>query len=127
MSTDFSTQGLDQIMNRLQTMGKQGVKIENNAIIESAKPILEDAQNTVAFKDKTGKLRESLKISKVKTSKGTKTVWVGDVDRNANYSWYVEYGSSGHPPRPFLKPAFDKNKDKILENIKKEIIKGLNA
>jgi len=127
MGTTFDLQGFEELSKKLESMGKKGTKIEDNALISAAIPILEDAKNTAAFDDVTGKLRKSLKISKVKKSKSGKTVWVGDVDKEANYSWYVEYGSSKVRPRAFLKPAFDKNKDKVLENIKKEIIKGINS
>ncbi|MDP4144160.1 MAG: hypothetical protein Q8936_06690 [Bacillota bacterium] len=125
MSTTFNVEGLPEIFKRLEGMGRKGVSIENNSLINATNPILEDAKNTTAFKDVTGKLRKSLKTSNVKKNKGIKFVWVGDVDKQANYSWYVEYGDSKTPPKPFLRPAYEKNKGKVLENIRNEIKKAL--
>ncbi|MDT8718985.1 HK97 gp10 family phage protein [Clostridium sp. 19966] len=126
MSADFEVEGLESLLNKLANMGKNGVNIQDNALVEAAQPILTDAKNTKAFEDRTGKLRESLKISKVKKNKDGKFVWVGDIDKKANYSWYVEYGDSKRLPRPFLKPAYEKNKGQILEKIKQAIQNGLN-
>ena len=127
MDTSFDVKGFDELAKKLESMGKKGIKIEDKALIKSAEPILNDAKNTIAFEDRSGDLRESLKISKVKKSKNGKTVWIGDVDNKTGYSWIIEYGSSKNRPRPFLKTAYDKNKDQVIENIKKEIVKGIKS
>lgn len=127
MSSTFEVEGLDSLLKKLENMGKEGTKIEDKAYIDAAKPILQDARSTNAFEDRTGKLRKSLKISKVKNGKDGKFVWIGDVDKEANYSWYIEFGDSKRRPRPFLKPAFDKNKDSIIENMKKTIQENLKS
>jgi HK97 gp10 family phage protein len=127
MDTSFDVQGFSELAKKLESMGKQGVKIEDKALIKSAEPILNDAKNTVAFDDRSGDLRKSLKISKVKKSKNGKTVWIGDVDKEVTYSWFIEYGNSKSRPRPFLKPSYDKNKEQVLNNIKKEIVEGIKS
>jgi len=115
MSADMELQGFEDIMKKIEDMGRKGSKAENNAITKGAEPVLEDAKNTTAFKDRTGKLRKSLDISKVKNGKEGKYVWIGDIDKQANYSWYVEY------THPFLRPAFEKNKDEVFRIIKEEL------
>lgn len=121
MSTEFEVQGLDSILRKLQNLGKEGSLIEDKSLIESVQPILEDEQNTTLFEDRTGKLRKSFKISKVKKSKGTKTVWIGDIDKQANYGWYIEWGDSRRRPRPFMRQAYDKNKEQVYQNLKESI------
>ena len=125
MSTEFEVEGLDTLLRKLENMGKEDSTIQDNALIESVQPILQDMKNTTVFKDRTGKLRKNLKISKVKKSKSGKVVWIGDTDKQANYSWYVEYGDSKRAPRPFMKSAYHKNKDIVLEKLKESIIKSL--
>jgi HK97 gp10 family phage protein len=119
MASTFEIEGLSEIMSKIEKMGKEGVKLENDSLKKSAEPILDDAKATTAFIDRTGKLRKSLKISNVKMSKEGKFVYVGDTDKIANYSWYVEY------KHPFLRPAFEKNKKEVLARLKQEIAKGL--
>jgi HK97 gp10 family phage protein len=34
------------------------------------------------------------------------------------YGWFVEHGTYGKPGRPFLRPAFDENKYRAVEDIK---------
>lgn len=119
MSADMELQGFEEIAKKLEQMGKVGSKIENEALIKSAEPMLEDVKNTTAYKDRTGKLRKSMKMSRVKTAKDGKYIWIGDVDREAPYSWYVEF------THPFLRTAYETNKDEILNIIKDEMEKGL--
>ena len=125
MATTFDVQGFEELTKKLESMGKKGAKIEDEALQKAAEPILQDAKSTTAFKDVSGKLRKSLKISKVKKNKGIKFVWVGDVDKQANYSWYVEYGDARSAERPFLRPAYDRNKKQVFEIIKNEIANEL--
>lgn len=125
MSTEFEVEGLDSILRTLENMGKDGSIIEDKSLIEAVQPILEDEQNTNMFKDRTGKLRKALKVSKVKKSKGLKVVWIGDVDKKANYSWYIEWGDSKRAPRPFMRQAYDNNKNTIYQNLKKSIEENL--
>ena len=44
-----------------------------------------------------------------------KGVNVTNVESNANYSAFLEYGTSKMQPRPFMLPAFEKSKKPILD------------
>ncbi|WP_160684688.1 HK97-gp10 family putative phage morphogenesis protein [Clostridium sp. C2-6-12] len=122
--SDFEVTGLDSLLRKLENMGKEGALIQDKSLIEAVQPILEDEKDATLFKDRSGKLRKSLKISKVKKSKNGKVVWVGDVDKIAQHGWYVEYGSTKSKPRksrPFMKQAYNKNKDEVYKNLKEAI------
>lgn len=125
MANNFEVQGFEQISRKLQQMGKVGAKIENEALIKAAEPMLEDMKRTTAFEDRSGNLRKSLKMSRVKIAKDGKYIWMGDVDRKAPYSWYVEFGSSKVPARPFMRTVWEAGKFKAFEIIKDEMEKGL--
>lgn len=125
MSTEFEAQGLDSLLRRLENMGKEGSIIADKSLIDAVQPILKDQQNTTLFKDRTGKLRKNLKVSKVKKNKGVKVVWIGDPDKKANYSWYVEWGNSKRKPRPFMRQSYDKNKDQVYQKLKESIQNNL--
>lgn len=127
MSCSLEMKGMDDLIKRFEEMGKKSTSVMNEALIEGSQPVLDEMKSTNAFKDRTGRLRESLKISKVRTSKGGKLIWVGDVDASCGYSWYVEYGHSKAAARPFIRPAWNKRKNeaqkRIIEAVKRGIMK----
>ena len=127
MSTEFEVEGIDTLLRRLENMGKEGSIIEGESLVEAVQPMLEDMKNTNAFNDRTRKLRKSLKISKPKRSRydNGRVVWIGDVDRKANYSWYLEYGDSKRQPRPFMMQAYSRNQASVYQKLKEAIEKNL--
>lgn len=128
MSVDVEIKGMDELLERLKEMGVKSSKIQNTALKKAAEPIFEDAVSTTAFKDRTGKGRAGIKIGRPKTKGDTKYILVG-IDRSDNseifYMKFIEYGTSKMPARPFIRPAFLRNKDKAYEIMKEEIRKGL--
>lgn len=118
--------GVDEILNRLQQIGANISRLENKALQDAAEPVLEDAKANAPIR--TGKLKEGLKISGVKNRDGTKYVLVG-IDRSDNsnifYGKFIEFGTSKMSPRPFLEPAYEKNKKEILKRIKSTLKEGL--
>lgn len=126
MPSNFEVQGLESLMSKLENMGKTGVKIENEALQKAAEPILEDAKNSAPVR--TGRLRDGLKISKVKNSKDGKYVLVGTdkKDKDAPFwATFIEFGTSKMPAQPFLRPAYERNKKQVIDILKEEIQKGL--
>lgn len=118
--------GVDEILSRLQQIGANISKLENNALKDAAELVLDDAKANAPIR--TGKLKEGLKISGVKNRDGTKYVLVGiDKADNSNifYGKFIEFGTSNMSPRPFLEPAYEKNKTEILERIKSTLKEGL--
>lgn len=128
MSIEVEVKGMDELLERLRDMGAKSSKIQNTALKKAAEPIFEDAVNTIVFKDRTGEGRKGIKIGRPKTKGDTKYILVG-IDRSDNseifYMKFIEYGTSKMPARPFIRPAFLRNKDKAYEIMKEEIQKGL--
>lgn len=110
--------GFDELLNRIKELGNKGNRIANKALREGAEPILKDMKLMVPVD--TGKGRESLKIGNVRTRKDNKVIPIGltkDVIGDAYWLRFHEYGTSKMQARPFLEPAYEKNK-----NISKNII-----
>ena len=118
--------GVDEILNRLQQIGANVSRLENQALRNAAEPVLEDAKANAPVR--TGKLKEGLKISSIKTKEGMKYILVG-VDKSDNskifYGKFVEFGTTKMSARPFLGPAYEKNKREIVETIKDKLKEGL--
>jgi len=48
-----------------------------------------------------------------------------NVESNANYSAYLEYGTSKMQPRPFMLPAFEKSKKPIINAVFKRVVRKI--
>ncbi|APM39872.1 HK97-gp10 family putative phage morphogenesis protein [Clostridium kluyveri] len=123
---DIELTGVDEILNKLQRIGANISRLENKALKNAAEPVLQDAKANVPVR--TGKLKKGLKITNVKKKEGVKYILVG-VDRGDNseifYGKFVEFGTSKMSARPFLQPAYEKNKDTIQKTIADTLKEGL--
>jgi HK97 gp10 family phage protein len=54
-------------------------------------------------------------VSKITVKQKSKDIV--NVESNANYSAYLEYGTSRMQPRPFMLPAFEKSKKPIINAV----------
>ena len=50
---------------------------------------------------------------------------VTSVESNANYSAFLEYGTSKMQPRPFMLPAFEKSKKPIINAVFKRVVRKI--
>ena len=62
-------------------------------------------------------------VSKIMVKQKTKNIT--NVVSNANYSAFLEYGTSKMQPRPFMLPAFEKSKKPITEATFKRVVKKI--
>ena len=92
MGIEVNFSGLE---NRLNQLGKKASKeLTDKALNQGAKIILKEQQKNVPVD--TGKLKESLEISKPKNSGVRKLVYIGipnSDDKKAKYGYYQEYGT----------------------------------
>lgn len=128
MTTGIQLEGLEGLQRKIAALGRKGSTIENKALTKAGEVILNEAKSTSAFHDRTGDLRRGLTISKVKKQAGTKYVLVG-IDKSDNsaifYGKFLEWGTSKMPAKPFLSPAYEKNKDQVINILKEELRRGL--
>lgn len=126
MGAELDFSGMGELIDELDRMVDNTNKVLNDALKAGAEPILKEMKSTTAFEDKSGGLRKSLKVGKVKTSKTRgKYVQIGDVDRKAPHSWYLEYGTSKMKARPFMAPALERRKEEAQEIIKDKLKEAL--
>ncbi|MCB2300653.1 HK97-gp10 family putative phage morphogenesis protein [Clostridium tagluense] len=123
--SEISLEGVDAIINRLNAINANINKLTNKSLKNAGVPVLEDAKVTSMFSDRTGKLRDGLKISGVKTKDGIKFILVGIDNSEIFYGKFIEFGTSKMPATPFLAPAYQKNKKRIIDIIKDTLKEGL--
>lgn len=99
-------------------------KIVRQALRKAAAPILATAKARVAVD--TGALRDGLTIRAVKAKKGVFGIQVATprraelgipADAKGFYPAVLEYGSVDHPPKPYLRPALEQNRDRALATV----------
>lgn len=74
----------------------------------------------------TGNLRNSIRYE-VEVDGSEITGIIGTTQKDPPYGSYLEYGTSKMAPRPWLKPAMEKNKEFIKKNLAQAVIKGLKG
>jgi len=127
MANHISLEGIDAIIEKLNAMNANVNKLTNQALKKAGEPVLSDAKATSLFGDQSGKLREAIKISGIKTKDGIKYVLIGvdKKDTKVFYGTMVEFGTTKMPSRPFLSVAYLKNKTTVMEIIKDTLRGGL--
>ena len=118
--------GMDGLLKRLDEMGKAASKIEASALKEAAKPIANDAKSLVNVSSiKHRHIREDIKIYGVKIKDGVRYIEIGP-GKDTNWrAKFLEWGTSKMTAKPFLQPAYEKNKKNITEIIIQKLREAL--
>lgn len=107
---------LKDVLFALKYLGRNSEDIVKNESKQAADNILRESKK--AAPRKTGKLANS----GFKNEKEAGFVW--QVGYRASYAPLVEYGDSNTPARPFLHPAFERERHQYVRRLKKRIKKG---
>lgn len=117
---DIDLVGIDELQKEIKELGNKGSRIENKALKEAGEHLAKRMKLEVPVR--TGKLKESIEVSGVKTSKGKKRVEVGPTEY---YSTFIEQGTSKMPANPFMARSYEGEKKQLQNIIISEIKKGL--
>ena len=119
-------EGVQELLDNLQQLGRKASRIENQALTKAAEPILADAVQNAP--EKTGRGKRGLTISRPRKQGEEKYVLVG-IDRGdiseIFYMKFHEFGTSKMKARPFLGPAYEKHKQNAVEIIRNELRREL--
>ena len=96
MALDFNLTELHTALSQLDNVVRN--RISNEALREGAKPLEKNMKETIReLNEDTGKLRQSIKIGKIKTTKKGKKILVGiseDKYEQCKYGFFQHYGTS---------------------------------
>lgn len=131
MNISFELEGLEEIIDKAEAMYGNVDDAMDAYLLAYGQVILQEEQNLVRVD--TGKTKEALKVSKIKTSRGVKAVWIGDVDKKRGaIPWYLEHGVTrkGQLVKfPFMRPAAYRKKSEGMQaglEAFEEVLKGGN-
>ena len=108
--------GLDQWFRKTDNKSKELEESVKSLIAETAYKIESDAKKLTPVD--TGNLRRSIKTD-IKEDGLT-----AEIGTNVEYAIYVEFGTSKQPARPYLTPAYVKQKKKFNDGLR-DIVKGI--
>lgn len=144
---DIVIEGLDKLVNKLNRLGYNTDKLIDTALRKGAVKIQADAKLEIERLDAvdTGRLEGSISVEKI--PKGY------EIGTNVHYAPYIEFGTgtAGDPtvphtqrtrwkymdefgnwhwayamkPRPFMKNAFNKNKQYVIKTLRQELFNAL--
>lgn len=114
--------GIEDLITEVEKLGKQGARIENKALREAGDVVKEAIQNETPVR--TGTLKNSITVSRVKTKDGMKQVEVGPDDEGW-YGKFVEFGTVKIRANPFMGRGYETSKEKAMDTIAENLRKGL--
>lgn len=116
---DVKFEGMEELMNQLQQMGDQSKQAENE-VLEAGAVVMQKATEEAAPVRAVngGTLKANIEISDVKN--GEINVFV-DNQGIAYYGYMQEIGTSKMPARPFMGPAFMRNRFNIEQAMAKKL------
>ncbi|MFL0197002.1 HK97-gp10 family putative phage morphogenesis protein [Clostridium sp. WILCCON 0269] len=126
MGVDIQFEGMNELIDKVQELGRKGSSIQNAALKAAAQPVVEDMRNIVAVSDINEKhIKDDIQVSNVKIENGRKYVRVGP-GKDTNWrAKFLEFGTSKMSAKPFMAPAYENNKEKSKQIIKEELKEGL--
>lgn len=128
MSAELEITGMSELIEQIERLGASIEEVSDAGLKKGANIILKDAKNTTAFRDKSGKLRQELKLTGLKKDKktGERYILVGQFKRDLFYGRMVEFGTSNMDAHPFLVPALERNTSEIIEVLKQSVREGID-
>ena len=121
----------DDLLKKLSRLGDKMDSISEEVLKTGGEVVLDKVKSNlkgVLSGDSTGELESSLGLSQVRIGKdGNSNIKVGfaeprsDGKSNAMIANIIEYGKSGQPARPFLKPAKTSSKKSCIEAMTKKL------
>jgi HK97 gp10 family phage protein len=119
---DMKLEGMENLLDEIERLGKTGSRIENKALREAGNVVKEAIQKEAPIR--SGKLKESINVSRVKNKDGAKRVEVGP-NEDVFYSRFVEFGTVKMKANPFMARGYETSKDSAMETIEKNLKEGL--
>lgn len=144
MNITFKVKNVAKVMNQLGRLSKDMEQPFREVVQGGAQLIRGDAIKDIQTGSKTGKVYEKYNPRRTHRASAPGESPASDtgnlvrnirvkqntpdevfVESNAPYSSYLEFGTSKMLPRPFLFPAYERNRDKITKAVFNRILRAI--
>lgn len=119
---EVELEGMESLLAEVERLGQAGSRIENKALREAGEIVKEAIKREAP--ERTGTLKRSIEVSRVKTKDGVKCVEVGP-GKDGWYGKFLEFGTVKMKAKPFMAPGYETSKDEAMQKIEEELWKGL--
>lgn len=120
--TNLKLEGVEGLLTELDRLGKEGEKIEKAVLVKAGENVKEVIIREAPHR--TGNLKESIKVSKLKRVDGGAFIEVYP-SKDAFYAAFLEFGTTKMKADPFMSRGYESSKEDVEELIVNEIKKGL--
>lgn len=128
----IEVKGLQELERQLLATGDKAVKVMRNAGSEALAPVLEDMKAHAGFDDASAgeHMRDTIKIRSTSRMNDDKyltviTLRVGPSKKHHMKALAQEFGTIKQVAAPFIRPAMDYNKSRILRVLAVELRAGI--
>lgn len=128
----IEVKGMQELERQLLVMGDKAVKVMRNAGREALAPVLEDMKAHAGFDDASAgeHMRDTIKIRSTSRMNDDKyltviTLRVGPSKEHHMKALAQEFGTIKQVAAPFIRPAMDYNKSRILRVLAVELRAGI--
>ncbi|MDU7483934.1 MAG: hypothetical protein E7K90_21465 [Hafnia alvei] len=128
----IEVKGMQELERQLLAMGDKAVKVMRNAGREALAPVLEDMKAHAGFDDASAgeHMRDTIKIRSTSRMNDDKyltviTLRVGPSKKHHMKALAQEFGTIKQVAAPFIRPAMDYNKSRILRVLAVELRAGI--
>lgn len=128
----IEVKGMQELERQLLAMGDKAVKVMRNAGREALAPVLEDMKAHAGFDDASAgeHMRDTIKIRSTSRMNDDKyltviTLRVGPSKKHHMKALAQEFGTIKQVAEPFIRPAMDYNKSRILRVLAVELRAGI--
>lgn len=128
----IEVKGMQELERQLLAMGDKAIKVMRNAGREALAPVLEDMKAHAGFDDASAgeHMRDTIKIRSTGRMNDDKyltviTLRVGPSKKHHMKALAQEFGTIKQVAAPFIRPAMDYNKSRILRVLAVELRAGI--
>lgn len=130
---EFRVDGFKELESALRKLPQEiAGRVLSAALRKAGEPMAADARQAAprsANHDPNGHMGDSIKLRILRDANSTADVeaafWLGP-DANHWYGGFQEFGTIHKGARPFMRPAFDRHKDEVIDLLGKELWKGID-
>lgn len=130
--SEFRISGFDETVSNLRRLPQEiAGKVLDAAVRKAGTPMAEDAARTAprsATPSKAGHMGDSIKMRKFTDQSSANDVesnFTIGPDRAHFYGGFEEFGTVKEAARPFMRPAFDRAGQSVIESLGKELGTGV--
>lgn len=128
MKVSMRVEGGQELARRLRALSARASrKVQRDALYAGAEIIRQDASDIAPRAPGAPDIAENIGISTARADDREAVAVAVGPTRGFRYGFYQEFGTRFHGAQPFMRPAFDRNQQRVLGAIQRELWMALRS